>query len=234
MPVKKTNKFLPKVNNTNIDAIYTIIKREFEKHTMPVVDLIQVQTRDPFKVLLSTILSARTKDAVTTEASQRLFKKVTSLNDLYTISVSALEKLIYPVGFYKMKARHLKELPKVANKLYQGEIPQTVDELVKLPGVGRKTANLVVAVAFNKPAICVDVHVHRICNRLGYVQTNTPLETEMTLREILPKKYWITINSFLVSFGQHLCYPLNPRCDVCPIYNYCRRVNVTTKYKRKE
>ncbi len=232
MSDKKKQLSSRKKNDIDIHAIYKIIKKEFKKYTMPVVDLIQVQTKDTFKVLLSTILSARTKDAVTTEASRRLFTTVNSIDDLAAIPLRKLEKLIYPVGFYKTKAKHLKELPVVLNRLYNGIIPQTVDELVKLPGVGRKTANLVVAVGFNKPAICVDVHVHRICNRLGYVETKTPFETEIKLREILPKKYWITFNSYLVSFGQHLCFPINPGCDTCPIYDFCMRVNVTTKLSR--
>ena len=214
----------------DIDAIYKALKKEFEKHKMPVVDLIQVQTRDPFKVLISTILSSRTKDATTTAASGRLFAVVKSVNDLAKTSQKKIEKLIYPVGFYNNKAKQLKEIPGVLNKLYNGKIPQTVDELVKLPGVGRKTANLVVSVGFNKPAICVDTHVHRIANRLGYIKTKTPFETEMRLREILPKKYWITFNSFLVSFGQNLCFPINPKCNQCPIFNLCNRVNVVSKY----
>ena len=119
---------------------------------------------------------------------------------------------------------------KVLNELYNGTIPQTVEELVKIPGVGRKTANLVVSVGFNKPAVCVDTHVHRITNRLGYVKTKTPFETEMKLREILPEKYWIMINSFLVSFGQNLCFPINPKCNQCPIYKHCNRVGVVSKY----
>lgn len=214
----------------NIDAIYKALKKEFKKHKMPIVDLIQVQTRDPFKVLISTILSSRTKDATTTAASSGLFAIVKSVKDLAEVPQKKIEKLIYPVGFYKNKAKQLKELPGVLNKLYNGKIPQTVEELVKLPGVGRKTANLVVSVGFNKPAICVDTHVHRITNRLGYVKTKIPFETEMRLREILPERYWITFNSFLVSFGQNLCFPINPKCNQCPIYKLCDRVNVITKH----
>ncbi len=216
--------------NVAIDAIYKIVKREFAKNKVPVVDLIQMQTKDPFKVLVTTILSARTKDSTTTESAKRLFEKVSSLEELKRQSIKSLEKLIFPVGFYRNKAKHLKELPDAIDQLYNGVIPDSVDELVKLPGVGRKTANLVVAVAFNKPAICVDVHVHRICNRLGYVKTKTPLDTEMALRKILPNKYWITFNSYLVSYGQHLCFPINPRCDQCPIITWCNRIDVHSKY----
>ena len=199
---------------------------------MPVVDLIETQTHDPFKVLVSTILSARTKDETTAAASRRLYRVVKNPGDLRRLEPRELEKLIFPVGFHHNKAIFLHQLPERLDVLFDGKIPDTVEELVLLPGVGRKTANLVVAVAFGKPAICVDVHVHRICNRLGYVRTTTPFDTEMALRKKLPKKYWITINSYLVSFGQHLCFPLNPRCDLCPIYECCNRVGVKTRHPR--
>jgi len=218
-------------HQVDISKVYTIVKKEFAKHHMPVVDLIQFQTKDPFKVLVTTILSARTKDETTTQAAQRLFSKINTLADLKALPVSAIEKLIYPVGFYKNKAVNLKQLPDAVSDFFNGIIPQTVEELVLLPGVGRKTANLVVAIAFDKPAVCVDVHVHRICNRLGYVTTKTPFKTEMKLREILPERYWTTINSYLVSFGQHLCTPLNPHCNSCPIQHYCNRINVITKFE---
>jgi endonuclease III len=215
----------------DIDNIYKIVKMEFGNYHMPVVELIQLQTKDPFKVLVTTILSARTKDETTAAAAKRLFTVVKDLKGLEKTPVQRIEKLIFPVGFYKNKARFLRRLPDAIERLFDGVIPQTVDELVKLPGVGRKTANLVVAVAFNKPAICVDVHVHRICNRWGYISTKTPFETEMKLREILPKKYWITFNSYLVSFGQHTCNPIHPKCNACPLLPYCNRIGVTTKYE---
>jgi endonuclease III len=216
--------------HVNITAMFTILKKEFKKHRVPVVDLIEMQTNDPFKVLVTTILSARTKDETTTQASKRLFSRVKKLSDLKKIPLSKIEKLIFPVGFYRTKAMHLKKLPGAIKTLFSGSIPDSVDDLVRLPGVGRKTANLVVAVAFHKPAVCVDVHVHRICNRLGYVKTKNPFETEMKLREILPVGLWMMFNSYLVSFGQHLCFPVNPRCDICPIARFCNRVGVTTKY----
>lgn len=216
----------------HIDAIHRILRKEFERNRVPVIELIQVQTGDPFKVLVSTILSARTRDETTTQASRKLYQVVTTPRDLAKLSVRDIERYIYPVGFYKNKARFLKELPAALEEKFGGKVPETVDDLVKLPGVGRKTANLVVAVGFNKPAVCVDIHVHRITNRLGYVKTATPFETEMALRAKLPQKYWITFNSYLVSFGQHLCFPRNPRCDICPIYQYCNQVGVVTKYAR--
>jgi endonuclease III len=212
---------------------YAILKREFHKHRMPVVDLIAAHTHDPFKVLVSTILSARTRDETTTAASQRLFEHASNPVELRRLPEPFIRELIYPVGFANAKARHLKQLPEVLDHEFGGRIPQSVEELVRLPGVGRKTANLVVAVAFGKPAICVDTHVHRITNRWGYVHTKTPLETEMRLREILPTRYWTTINAYLVSFGQHTCKPLNPLCDICPLYDYCQRVDVRTKFDPK-
>lgn len=217
-------------SSETIDTIYRILKQEFEKNAMPIVDLIAVQTHDPFKVLLATILSARTKDTVTAVAAQKLFTQIQTFDDLREIPVDTLQKLIYPVGFYQQKARYLKELPEVILSKFQGKIPDTVEELIQLPGVGRKTANLVVAVAFGKPALCVDTHVHRICNRLGYVKTKTPFETEMALRKKLPVQYWITWNAYLVSFGQHCCRPVNPLCNKCPLLRYCCRVGVKTRY----
>jgi endonuclease III len=158
---------------------------------------------------------------------------VTTLDDLDKLSTADLEKLIYPVGFYHEKARNLKLWPALLKKEFSGKIPSTVEELIVLPGVGRKTANLVTAVAFNKPAVCVDVHVHRIFNRLGFLESKSPLETEGILREHLPVRYWTTFNSYFVSFGQHTCFPINPRCDRCPIFKYCGRVGVKTKFERQ-
>ena len=214
------------VKTVQIHTVYRILSREVRGYKVPVVDLVHIQTKDPFKVLVATILSARTKDETTVTACKRLFGKVGKLSDLKKLSLKELEKLIYPVGFYHNKAKFLKELPLSLNEKYNGRIPSTVEELIHLPGVGRKTANLVVAIAFQKPAVCVDVHVHRIMNRLGYVRTKTPFETEMELRRKLPKKYWTTINSIIVAFGQQLCRPVNPHCSICPIYRYCNRIGV--------
>jgi endonuclease III len=193
---------------------------------VPIVDLMQLQTRDPFKVLITTILSARTNDKTTAHAAKRLFERIDSVEELDSLSEKTIAGLIYPVGFYHMKAKHLKELPRQLQEKYNGDIPDTVEELIRLPGVGRKTANLVVAVAFGKPAICVDTHVHRIMNRFGYIRTKNPFETEMTLRKKLPIQYWTTINSILVAFGQHLCTPIGPKCSMCPVHMHCKRVGV--------
>lgn len=201
----------------------------FQQVRTPIVDLIQAQTKDPFKVLVATILSARTKDQTTSEAVTQLFKIVKTPADLAAIDSTKLNSIIGKVGFHREKTKHLKALPEALDKLFEGRIPSEIDDLIQLPGVGRKTANLVRAVAFGLPAICVDVHVHRICNRWGYVKTKTPLETEMALRDKLPLKHWLTINSYVVAFGQNLCTPLRPKCDKCPIYMYCRRIGVDPK-----
>ena len=209
----------------DIPAVDRLLKKEFVAHQAPIIELIEAQTHDPFCVLVGTILSARTKDACTTGAVRRLFAEkagdVFAPSDLERLSQKKIEKLIFPVGFFRDKARHLKELPKVLCEKFGGVLPKTVEELCELPGVGRKTANLTVAVGFDLPAICVDVHVHRICNRLGLVKTKTPFETEMALRAILPVKYWKTWNSHLVSFGQTRCAPLRPKCEDCPIRRFC-------------
>ena len=212
----------------DIDHFFAALAREVRNYQVPVVDLIAVQTKDPFRILVATILSARTKDETTAKASARLFKKASDLDSLASLDEATIAKLIYPVGFYKNKARYLNELP-AAMQQFGGRIPDDVESLTRLPGVGRKTANLVVAVAFNKPAICVDTHVHRIMNIWGYVQTKTPLETEMALRLKLPGKYWIKINSILVTFGQAICKPVRPHCDRCIIVDQCPQIGVTPR-----
>ena len=210
------------MKTTDIPAVDRALKREFKAHSAPIIELIEAQTHDPFRVLVGTILSARTKDACTAGAVRRLFAAGGGTPDgLERLTVAKLEKLIYPVGFFRDKARHLKALPKALREKFGGVLPRTVEELCELPGVGRKTANLTVAVGFGLPAICVDVHVHRICNWLGLVSTKAPLETEMKLREILPVRYWKTWNSHLVSFGQTRCDPVKPKCGGCPIAAYC-------------
>ena len=216
----------------NIDAIYEILGRLFHTYPAPVVDLVEAQTNDPFKILVATILSARTNDKTTTKVVAEMFKTINTPDDLVGLSTKEIEELIYPVGFYHNKAIHLQKLPAVMKKEFDGKVPDEIDDLLKLPGVGRKTANLVRTVAFKKPAVCVDVHVHRISNRFGYVVTKNPLETEMALRKVLPIDYWIHYNSYVVAFGQNHCTPRNPKCDTCPIYEYCNRVGVLTKFMK--
>ncbi len=209
-----------------ISKAFPKIAKQIKAFNTPVVDLIAVQTKDPFKVLVATILSARTKDETTAPASQRLFDLAGNANELDKLSVKQIEKAIFPVGFYRNKAQHLSKLPGQLNALFEGNIPDNIDDLIKLPGVGRKTANLVVSVAFKKPAICVDTHVHRIVNIWQYVNTKNPLETEMALRKKLPVKYWNQINSLLVAFGQSICRPISPHCDVCSIQSLCKQKGV--------
>lgn len=214
------------MKEVNIAKIHEILSEEFKKYHVPVVDLIQIQTKDPFKVLVATILSARTGDATTANACRKLFLKVKNYKDFDKLTLKELESLIYPVGFYHTKALHLKALPKILEDEFKGKVPSNIDDLLKLPGVGRKTANLVVAIAFDKPAICVDTHVHKIMNRLGYVKTKNPFETEMSLRKKLPEKYWTTINSLLVAHGQHICRPISPHCSKCKIKNFCNKIGI--------
>ncbi len=204
----------------DIDRFLKTVAAAIRDKQVPVVDLIAVQTKDPFKVLVATILSARTKDEVTAKASARLFKYAPNPDSLATLSEEKITSLIYPVGFYKTKAKHLTMLPERL-KQFGGKVPDSIEELITLPGVGRKTANLVVSVAFRKPAICVDTHVHRIMNIWQYVETDTPLKTEMALRAKLPEKHWIGVNSILVSFGQSICRPVSPHCDICPLDDEC-------------
>ena len=213
----------------DIPAVVRALRRHYATGRSPVAQFQAVRTRDPFRVLVATILSARTRDETTAAVSRRLFARVRRPDDLRRLSLRALERLIFPVGFYRTKARHLQQLPE-ALAAFGGAIPDTVEALVQLPGVGRKTANLVVAEAFGKPAICVDVHVHRICNRLGLLRTRSPLETEMTLRRVLPPRTWTTWNPYLVAFGQTLCTPLNPWCDRCPLRAWCDRRGVKTRH----
>lgn len=217
------------MSDFSIDRAVTLLEEEVKEYDVPVVDLIAAQSQDPFKILVATILSARTKDEVTAAACRRLFKRMDTPEELEAIQSTELEKIIYPVGFFRNKTKHLLQLPGVLRDKFDSTIPQDVESLVKLPGVGRKTANLVVAIAFNKPAICVDTHVHRIMNIWGYVKTSTPLETEMALREKLPDRYWIRINSILVAFGQGTCKPVRPHCDRCILLDICPQLGVAPR-----
>ena len=216
------------MSESPIPAIHRRLQHYFETTDSPVARLMAERTHDPFRVLVTTILSARTKDQTTSATAEALFAEVESLDDLRKIPFARLDRLIWKVGFHRAKARNLKLLPDAVDTLFGGAIPQTVEELIQLPGVGRKTANLVMTDAFDKPGICVDVHVHRICNRLGLVRTRTPVKTEMALRQLLPMAYWKTWNHTLVAFGQTLCLPVRPQCGNCPLQKYCKRVGVKT------
>ncbi len=217
----------------NIEKFLALLEKEVKDYNVPVVDLIAVQTKDPFKVLVATILSARTKDEVTAKASERLFAVADNVQELAELDETRLQKLIFPVGFYKNKAKYLAALPGVLTGNFAGNVPQSMDELLTLPGVGRKTANLVLAQAFAIPAICVDTHVHRIMNIWGYVETKNPQQTEMALRGKLPEKYWIPVNSILVAFGQGTCRPVSPHCDRCVLAADCPQKGVAPRKIKK-
>ena len=210
----------------NIDKIVNVIKNA----NLPQTDFVKMmeEFHDPFKVLICCILSLRTNDKTTYPCSLRMLELGTKPADFLSLDAETLAKAIYPVGFYKNKAQQILDLSREIIEKYNGKVPCSIDELVKFKGVGRKTANLVMAKGFDKPAICVDVHVHRISNRLGWVKTKTPDETEMELRKLLPEKYWLDINTILVTFGQNICKPQRPYCDKCPIKKYCET------YKNKE
>jgi exodeoxyribonuclease-3 len=212
-----------------IETALALLRKETADYKVPVVDLLAVQTQDPFKVLVATMLSARTKDEVTAKAARRLFVQADNPAALAKLSLAEIEQLIYPVGFFRNKAKYLAALPAALTEKFGGQVPNTVEELIQLPGTGRKTANLVAAVAFQKPAICVDTHVHRIMNIWGYVQTKTPLQTETALRAKLPEQHWISINSLLVAFGQGTCKPRFPHCDCCVLADLCPRLGVTPR-----
>ena len=212
----------------DIHKIVKILARETPKWDVPIVTLVADSSKDPFKVLISTVLSLRTKDETTAQASKRLFKLADNPSDMLKLSEKEIIKAIYPVGFYKTKAKNIRSICDDLITKYDGKVPDDIDELLKFKGVGRKTANLVVTLGYDKPGICVDTHVHRISNRFGYIKTKTPDETEFVLRDKLPKKYWIDYNNLLVSFGQHLCRPISPKCSICPVIQYCDRVGVST------
>jgi len=208
-----------------IDEVVRRLKREVRQWKVPIVTEV-ARRRDPFRVLISTILSLRTKDETTAAASERLYALADTPEAMRRLSEARIAKAIFPVGFYKTKAKTIRETCRVLLDDYAGRVPNDLEELLKLKGVGRKTANLVVTLGFGKPGICVDTHVHRITNRWGYVKTKTPDETEMRLREILPRKHWIVLNDLLVTYGQNLCKPISPFCSRCAIAAFCAKVGV--------
>lgn len=207
----------------NISKIVQILKDANQPRSefVNLMDTFHELEQGAFYVLIGCILSLRTNDKTTYPATLRMLELAKTPAEFAVLDVDDLTNAIYPVGFYKNKAEQIIELSKILVEKYGSKVPDSIDELVKFKGVGRKTANLVVARGFDKPAICVDVHVHRIFNRLGYIKTKTPDETEMVLRENLPVKFWIDINTLLVTHGQNVCRPIKPMCDVCPIKEYC-------------
>ena len=220
---------MPKAKRKNggrdVDRMIRAMGKAIGK-SLPTVSRIARQKRDPFKILISTVLSLRTKDEVTMDASKRLFVIADTAKKLSTTPVRTIEMAIYPVGFYKTKARSIKKIASQIDNEHAGVVPDTIDELLKFKGVGRKTANLVVTLGYGRDGICVDTHVHRVSNRLSLVKTKTPEQTEFALMDVLPKKFWIGYNELLVSFGQQVCKPISPLCSTCPLERGCPKIGV--------
>lgn len=210
----------------NIGRVLAIIRCEAPGWNAPVLTLMAAEKRDPFLTLIGCILSLRTKDETTAIAAPRLFAQAATPQAMLALDTDAIAKLIYPVGFYRTKARTIHAICRKLINDYGSQVPDTMSELTALSGVGRKTANLVITEAFGKPGICVDTHVHRISNRWGLVKAATPDKTETALREVLPRRYWIEYNSLLVAFGQTLCQPVSPWCSRCPVSRFCPQIGV--------
>jgi len=215
------------MNSDDIHKVISTLKREVRRWKTPVVGVIAEESKDPFCILISCLLSLRTQDKTTDEASRRLFLFAKTPEEIIKLPVRLIERAIYPVGFYRTKARRIKSLCRDLIQRFSGKVPDRLEQLLTLQGVGRKTANLVITLGFGDPGICVDTHVHRICNRWGYVNTRRPEETETSLRDKLPLKYWNILNDLLVPYGQNLCRPISPFCSRCKISLYCGRVGVT-------
>jgi endonuclease-3 len=213
------------LKDADIDAVVAILKREIRRFKVPVVG-VYAESRDPFLVLISTILSLRTKDKTTFEASERLFALARTPKTLLAVPLKQVEKAIYPVSFFRVKAKTLHRVCADLLDRFGGKVPDTLEDLLSLHGVGRKTANLVLTLGHGKPGICVDIHVHRISNRLGYIETKTPDESEFALRAKLPRKYWMIYNDLLVPYGQNVCAPVSPFCGACELSGYCARRGV--------
>ncbi|WP_319526622.1 endonuclease III [uncultured Desulfosarcina sp.] len=210
----------------DIDRFVAAIEDNYRQWNPPIITFIANRGATPFEVLVSTLLSLRTKDEVTGEATRRLLDVARTPEAMVALSPKKIEKLIYPVGFYPTKAKRLLAISRILLDQYGGKVPDTLEALTALPGVGRKTANLVLVEGFKIPAICVDTHVHRISNRIGYVKTKTPDKTELALRKKLPKRHWVRYNELLVAFGQTLCRPISPFCSRCPVSDMCPQIGV--------
>lgn len=214
------------INNKNIGKILKAIEQNIRQWTQPSVSMIASAHCSPFRVLISTILSLRTRDEITMAASKRLFQIADTPESVKYLKQKQIERLIYPVAFYRNKSYQILNISRELSENHKGIVPQDLDELLKFKGVGRKTANLVQILGFGIPAMCVDTHVHRISNRLGYIKTKSPDESEQKLRNHLPKKYWLRYNDLLVTFGQNQCKPVSPFCNTCLISIHCPKINV--------
>src|SRR5215211_3253232 len=214
------------MTNFDIHAAMAILSREMPRFEQPLIEAMGAAHQTPFHILIATILSLRTKDTLTSVIAPRLFAAADTPAALLALDESRIAELIYPVGFYRTKAKSIRQVCALLIERHNGEVPADLDALLALPGVGRKTANLVLTMGFGLPGICVDTHVHRICNIWGYVRTKDPDATEQALRAKLPQEYWISINGLLVTLGQNICHPVSPRCSACPIAAYCPRIGV--------
>lgn len=220
---------LPHSKKINYDDLMEILRLEIQDFgSLPVINQFkkEQEKESSYRVLISTVLSSRTKDEVTAVASERLFKRAPEPLILSRMDEEEIVDLIYPVGFYRIKAKNIKNIASILIEEYGGEVPDNIDELMKLPGVGRKTANLVLGIAFNIDTVTVDTHVHRISNRIGIVRTSNPAETEQDLMKVLPQKYWILFNTYLVLHGQNICKPISPWCSRCKIISFCQQIGV--------
>ena len=215
------------MKDADIHHIVRILKKELKKGETPVVSAMAENSPDPYAILISTLLSLRTKDEVTAVAAEKLLRLAATPAEMLKIPEEKIARTIYPVGFYRNKAKTVLAVSRDLIERFGSKVPDNIDDLLSIKGVGRKTANLVVTLGYGKEGICVDTHVHRISNRLGYVRTKTPDETEMALRAKLPRKYWIDINTLMVFFGRTTCKPVSPLCSVCPLAGYCDRAGVT-------
>lgn len=221
-----TKRSAPAKKRPRVATVLAAMRRAVAGEKLPSVSEIARRNRDPFRILISTLLSLRTKDDVTDAASARLFKIAPNAKSLARLEIVKIEKAIYPVGFYHTKARVIRDVARRLEAEFGGKVPNTIEALLDFKGVGRKTAALVVSLGFDTPAICVDTHVHRISNRLGWIRTKTPHETEEALMKLVPRKHWIDVNEIMVGFGQRVCTPLSPRCSICPVSRGCKRVGV--------
>ena len=218
-----------KLDEKYFDRIFENFQTKLKElnKVIPAVSYVAITQNDPYCVLISTILSLRTKDDVTLQASVRLFNVASNPADMLKLSAAEIEKLIFPTGFYKTKAQRILEISQILMDKYGGKVPSTVEELLALPGVGIKTANLTLNLGFGIDAICVDCHVHQISNRMGWIKTSTPEESEKVLQTVMPKKYWIPLNELLVSYGQEVCTSVSPKCSMCPENESCPKIGVT-------
>ena len=215
------------MNDRDIVKVIRILTAELKKWELPITTALAERKSDPFKILISTVLSSRTKDEVTAAATERLFTLASTPDKVLKLSEEMIARAIYPVGFYRSKSRHVREACRALIEHFHSKVPDRIEDLLTLKGVGRKTANLVLALAHQKDGLCVDTHVHRISNRLGYVATKSPKETEFALRKKLSRRYWIIFNTLLVAHGQNICRPISPLCSRCPVYACCDRKGVT-------